>query len=999
MSDRASKVLAKGFLPGERGKSWECLVAMVGQQRSSASHTKQAYRQPYFGRALRPSYHSQYGYAASLATQECSLWHLPLIKDLYGKHLKTACNPLATSFSSLSFENALDNQPHAPSGTLTAEIRPSKLASIAMSGAEASFVVGLISGVISIIDATKTVYDAAKDAKGQPEAFRQVAARLPLVTEILHRAKAKTGALNETAQDPLEHILKSCKGKAEKLQEIFQKVIRKDDNKWYDRYKKALSTLGKGDKVETLMGEILKDVQVIACEKLEGTASSAQLKTLEEAIREMKEMPSSLTDEAGTVAQTHSGSGDNIGHSGSGSIYARDAHHNQNVGNVTYDYGSNATINNYTAPEDPLSRLPFATHAPFNSYERQHEPACLPNTRVDLLQDIYGWADGKDGQDGRCIFWLNGLAGTGKSTISRTIARRYNEQKRLGASFFFSKGGGDVSHAGMFFTTLAGQLAFTVPSLRHYICEAVREQSDIANLSLEDQWRHLVLGPLLRLEKSHQSDIANQSFFGRWRPHFLSPPSRLDKPHQSYILVVDALDECEGDNDVRKILELLAEARSLKTVRLRVFLTSRSEIPIRRGIRRIPQVENWDFTLQNIPLDVVNRDICLFLEYKLGTIRQDWSLAADWPGEVILRQLVHKSSGLFIWAATACRFINKGEEFAEDRLNKILEGTSFEGTPEQHLDQVYLTVLRSSIPNTLAAEEKVRLYARQREILGSIAILLFPLSTTSLAKVISISETQVTQTFERLQAILEVPNDNAGFLRLHHPSFRDFLLNKDRCGDFWVDEKEAHQKLAAGCIQLMSQTLKKDICEMHAPGSQVSEVESSWIEKCLPPEVQYACLYWIQHLQRGGFQVHGGEEAHRFLQAHLLHWLEALGWMGKISEGIQAILALEAHVPVHESPTLHAFIHDARRFAIYNRSVIEQAPIQSYCSALIFAAEKSIIRETFEKCIPTWIERKPRVQAHWSAALQTLEGHSDSVNSVAFSPDDKQVVSGSYDKT
>ena len=66
----------------------------------------------------------------------------------------------------------------------------------------------------------------------------------------------------------------------------------------------------------------------------------------------------------------------------------------------------------------------------------------------------------------------------------------------------------------------------------------------------------------------------------------------------------------------------------------------------------------------------------------------------------------------------------------------------------------------------------------------------------------------------------------------------------------------------------------------------------------LPPEVQYACLYWVQHLQRGGSQVCDGEEAHRFLQAHLLHWLEALGWMGKASEGIQAILSLEAHVPV-----------------------------------------------------------------------------------------------------
>ena len=334
------------------------------------------------------------------------------------------------------------------------------------------------------------------------------------------------------------------------------------------------------------------------------------------------------------------------------------------------------------------------------------------------------------------------------------------------------------------------------------------------------------------------------------------------------------------------------------TVRLRIFLTSRPEIPIRNGIHRIPQAEHQDFILQDIPLAIVNHDISLFLEHNLGIIRREWTLGADWPGEVRLSKLVHKSSGLFIWAATACRFINEGQEFAEDRLNEILKGTSSEGTPEQHLDQIYLTVLQSSIPNTFRPPEEVQLYARQQIILGSIAILLSPLSAASLAKVINISGTQVTQTLERLQAILDVPKDVANFLRLHHPSFRDFLFNKDRCGDFWVDEKEAHQILAAGCIQLMSQTLKKDICEMHAPGSQASHVESSRIQKCLPPEVQYACLYWVQHLQRSGSQAYDGGEAHRFLQAHLLHWLEALGWMGKASEGIQAILSLEANVLV-----------------------------------------------------------------------------------------------------
>ena len=79
--------------------------------------------------------------------------------------------------------------------------------------------------------------------------------------------------------------------------------------------------------------------------------------------------------------------------------------------------------------------------------------------------------------------------------------------------------------------------------------------------------------------------------------------------------------------------------------------------------------------------------------------------------------------------------------------------------------------------------------------------------------------------------------------------------------------------------------------------------------------------------------------------------------------------------------------------------MIEQSPLQLYCLALVFAPEKSIVRETFKRCIPVWIQRKSKLQAHWNAALQTLEGNSGWVSSVAFSPDGSQVVSGSYDTT
>jgi uncharacterized delta-60 repeat protein len=563
-------------------------------------------------------------------------------------------------------------------------------------------------------------------------------------------------------------------------------------------------------------------------------------------------------------------------------------------------------------------------------------------------------------------------------------------EERLGASFFFSRGGGDVSHAGKFFTSIAVQLANSIPSLRHYIYDAISHRKDIASQSFRDQWSQLILCPLSKLGSD-------------------SSPS-------SYLLVIDALDECDRDEHIRMVLQLLAEARTLRTVRLRILLTSRPEIPIRHGFYQIPGAQRQDFVLHNVLPTIINHDISLFLEYNLGIIRQEWTLGADWPGEVVLRQLVQHACGLFIWAATACRFIREGKRFARRRLDTILKGSSGAAltAPDQHLDEMYLTVLRHSISPEYSDEEREEICDMLKHTLGSVVVLLSPLSSSSLSRLLHLPKEKVDQGLEDLYAILDIPNDPTRQLRLHHPSFRDFLLNKDRCGDFWVDEKEAHQILAASCIQLMSQTLKKDICEMHTPGSQASQVESSWIEKCLPPEVQYACLYWVQHLQRVSAQLY--DEVYLFLQNQLLHWLEALAWIGKTSEGIIALSSLESYLTVSyfnrlllnlaklimkgdKNPNLQMFIHDAKRFVLYNRSVIEQAPLQIYCSALVFSPEKSIIRKQFLNCIPAWIQTKPKVQEDWSTALQTLEGHSSSVDSVAFSSDGKQVVSGSCDKT
>jgi hypothetical protein len=473
------------------------------------------------------------------------------------------------------------------------------------------------------------------------------------------------------------------------------------------------------------------------------------------------------------------------------------------------------------------------------------------------------------------------LAGTGKSTIARTIARACFERNGLGASFFFSRGGGDVGHAGKFVTSIALQLAGSIPTLHQHIYDAITERSDIVSRSLRDQWYYLVLYPLSKLNgRGCQS---------------------------SYILVVDALDECEDENNIKIILQLLAEARLLRKVRLRIFLTSRLEIPIRYGFSHMPNAEHQDFVLHSISPSIVDHDIRIFLESDLRLIGQERSLGPGWPGEEVIRCLVQNASGLFIWAATACRFIREGKkrQVIRQRLASILKSSGSITEPEKHLNRIYTKVLKHSIPVELSQREMEEVCGMLRHILGSVVVLFSPLSTSSLGRLLFVPKEEIDGTLEDLHAILDIPQDSTRTLRLHHPSFRDFLLDKSRCEDpnFLVDDKQAHQKLAANCLRLISTSLKQDVCGLDVPGVLLAEVETSRVEQCLPPEVQYACLYWIQHLQNSGAQLHDNDQVHQFLQEHLLHWLEALGWMRKVSDGIHAITSLESIVLVSQLPT------------------------------------------------------------------------------------------------
>lgn len=167
-----------------------------------------------------------------------------------------------------------------------------------MSGAEIGAVIGLISGIISIIDATKKVYDAAKDKHGLHTAFRDVASKLPLVHDTLKSANTSLRRSDlETTPESFKTISESCKFKADQLHGVFQKVMPQEGESRLERYYKAVRAIGKGGRVETLMKGILEDLQLLSVNRVVKLATEQQVKELKEAIEAVSALEPSVPDE------------------------------------------------------------------------------------------------------------------------------------------------------------------------------------------------------------------------------------------------------------------------------------------------------------------------------------------------------------------------------------------------------------------------------------------------------------------------------------------------------------------------------------------------------------------------------------------------------------------------------------------------------------------------------------------------------------------------------
>lgn len=510
----------------------------------------------------------------------------------------------------------------------------------------------------------------------------------------------------------------------------------------------------------------------------------------------------------------------------------------------------------------------MADGAEFGSYMDQHEDICLPGTRTELLHRISEWAISSQG---KCIFWLKGMAGTGKSTISRTVARSFKERKLLGASFFFKRGEGDRGNAKKLFSTITRQLLTSIPQLTPGVRKAIEDDPDITAKSLKEQFDNLLLQPLFSLEQSDHRTF-------------------------TMVIVIDALDECEQENDIRLILQLLPQVQKSSSVQLRIFLTSRPELPVRLGFKKIENEDYQDLGLHEIPKPEIKHDISLFLKDRFSQIRQERSLPSNWPGEENIQIMVARAVPLFISAATLCRFVGDVKWNPESRLRAILAD---ETTYVSKMDSTYLPVLNQLLTGQDEWESK-QLVQEFKEIVGVIILLATPLSVNALVGLLNMETDDISNRLHLLHSVLSIPDDLDMPVRLLHLSFRDFLLDSKKKDNspFWIDEKEIHHRLTIQCLTVMHCHLKKNFCNLPGEGTQRTEIDAHSINQYTPSELQYACRYWAQHLVQSKDLNSVIHDAFLFLQKHFLHWVEAMSILGIISEVVGIINLLQSVIHV-----------------------------------------------------------------------------------------------------
>ncbi|KAF9644128.1 hypothetical protein BDM02DRAFT_3190897 [Thelephora ganbajun] len=519
-------------------------------------------------------------------------------------------------------------------------------------------------------------------------------------------------------------------------------------------------------------------------------------------------------------------------------------------------------------------------------YRHGDRKRCLNGTRGTVLDEIELWA--RDFHEPP-VYWLNGLAETGKSTIAQTIAESIFADGQLGASFFCSRDFQDRRNLKFIFPTVAVQLARNYPEFRSIFVPLVQSDPEITHESLHNQMDKLIVRPL------KQSGV-------------------------STVTVIDALDECRDEEPASAILPVLGQFVP-HIPKVKFFVTEATDI----------------FVLHNVEPSLVSNDIRLFFKHSFLELAQHRQGLDDWPTGEQLDLLCERAAGLFVYAAATIKFIGRRNNDPKEQLDRLLR------SPESN--SLYMSILQEAFGDDDPEDDH-----RTRSALGAVILAANPLSPSTIATLLGFGVTDVFLRLSSVHSLLILQKDSGSLVRPFHKSFPDFIIDPTRCINerFRVSPPNHHPELLAGCIEPMNGTLEKNMCDLpdDVVNCEVDDLDER-TERHLDPALRYACRSWHKHLTDGHtIRIPAIPSALRwFLEKKFLFWLEVLSILGTARGAVDALDV--AAKSLQASPTLD-LVTDCFRFVMRFFGIISTSCPHIYHSALPLCPRKSIMRGLYE---------------------------------------------------
>ncbi|KAJ7611051.1 hypothetical protein DFH06DRAFT_1064975 [Mycena polygramma] len=533
-------------------------------------------------------------------------------------------------------------------------------------------------------------------------------------------------------------------------------------------------------------------------------------------------------------------------------------------------------------------------------YNGENTPdKCMDGTRVEIIQDIITYLTHAPNPVQR-VLMLSGSAGSGKSTIAKTIACILAESHVLGASFFFSRDYADRNNLRGVPSTLARQLADYDVKYRSLLVKFLDDdRNGILSADPHLQFQKLVVGLLEQTAPS-------------------TTPC---------IICLDALDECGKDRG-QVLLRWLSDSIHQLPTHILFFLTGRPDVPSYLKFHALkPLIHN--IILDDLAPDTVRGDVRLYISQSLDGSR--WITPSPWrPQDCDVDEITKRADGLFVFAATCVRYIcGDGLRFDPQQSVDYL----LRGAPLSHLDALYFHIVNeASLLPTARDLRGTNYHSDAMQVLGTILHLLEPLDLGSLAAVLQMKHENVKRILTPLSAVIHIP-ESVGTVKVIHLSFREFMTSgilqehpdplsgENKCGrpDLLCGTDDQQCLLTSNLIRVMQDKLKFNICDLPTSGLRNAAMpDMEWrLTRYIPGHLRYACRYWADHLTMVPFQLDVAEEAHKFLRDKFLFWLEVLSLTGMVGSGTAALSRCAAWIKgslsKEQDQPLHDFVSDGKR--------------------------------------------------------------------------------------